>query len=71
VFSVEKRAPIYHKIHELIAYDVPYVFLVYPNALPVIHKQLIGVEKAPAGIGWNFEEWFIPKEWQTRPSWAS
>lgn len=65
IFSPEKRAPIYHRIHQLIADDVPYVFLVYPESLPVYHKKYIGVKQAPAGIGWNFEQWFVPKAWQT------
>lgn len=69
-FGVENRKPIYHEIHRLIAEDVPYVFLVYPESLPVIHKKILGVELAPAGLGWNFIHWFIPKEWQNRSVWA-
>ncbi len=64
-FDVERRKTIYRKIHELIANDVPYAFLVVPESLPVVHKKFIGVHQAPAGIGWNFDKWFIPKEWQT------
>jgi len=64
-FDLEKRKVIYHKIHALIAADVPYAFLVVPESLPVVHKKYIGVEQAPAGIGWNFDRWFIPKAWQT------
>ncbi len=63
-FGTEKRAPIYHRIHAIIADDAPYIFLTVPESLPVIHKKLIGVEQAPAGIGWNFDEWYIPKAWQ-------
>ncbi|MBV9080365.1 MAG: peptide-binding protein [Elusimicrobia bacterium] len=69
-FGVENRKPIYQKVHKLIADDVPYVFLVVPESLPVVHKKIIGVEQAPAGIGWNFEEWYIPKAWQ-KTAWAS
>jgi peptide/nickel transport system substrate-binding protein len=63
-FGVENRKPIYQKIHRLIAEDVPYVFLVVPESLPVYHKKIVGVQQAPLGVGWNFEEWFIPKAWQ-------
>jgi peptide/nickel transport system substrate-binding protein len=63
-FGIAKRQPIYHQIHKLIADDVPYVFLVYPESLPVVHKKIMGVEKAPAGLGWNFIRWYIPKAWQ-------
>lgn len=70
-FGIEKRAPIYRQIHKLIAADLPYVFLTVPEALPVVHKEIVGVEQAPAGIGWNFEEYFIPKQWQSRTTRAS
>ena len=63
-FGIEKRKPIYHRIHALIADDAPYIFLTVPESLPVVHKKIIGVELAPAGIGWNFEDWYIPKAWQ-------
>lgn len=67
-YGIEKRAPIYHKIHELIAADLPYVFLIYPQSLPVVHKKIMGVEMAPAGLSWNFNNWFIPREWQEHDS---
>jgi peptide/nickel transport system substrate-binding protein len=47
-----------------LADDVPYLFLVYPERLPVVHKKILNVELAPAGLGWNFNNWFIPKPWQ-------
>ncbi len=70
-FNLEKRKQIYHKIHEVIAGDVPYVFLVNSMSLPVIHKKIKGVELAPAGLGWNQIKWFIPKVWQEKTSYAS
>jgi peptide/nickel transport system substrate-binding protein len=50
-FDLARRQKIYRRIHALIADDVPYVFLVNPMSLPVIHKKLRGVELAPAGLG--------------------
>ena len=47
--------------YALIADDAPRIFLTVPESLPVVHKKIIGVQQAPAGIGWNFEEWYIPK----------
>lgn len=67
-FDQAKRERIYHEIHRLIADDTPYVFLVVPESLVVVHKKIMGVEQAPAGIGWNFEKWWIPKAWQERLS---
>src|SRR5207248_1068403 len=55
-FGLEKRKKIYQRLHELIAHDLPYVFLVVPESLPVVHKKIIGVEQTPAGIGWNFKD---------------
>jgi len=70
-FGEEKRKPIYQKIHRLIAADIPYVFLAVPDSLPVVHKKILGVEVTPAGIGWNFIHWYIPKKWQNRYSFSS
>ncbi|MCB4755773.1 MAG: peptide-binding protein [Elusimicrobia bacterium] len=69
-FDVEKRKAIYHKMHALIAQDVPYIFLVNPESLVVVHKKILGVEPAPAGLGWNFIHWFVPKAWQTKADYA-
>lgn len=69
-FDMEKRKAIYHRFHAVVAEDVPYVFLVHPESLPVVHKKYIGVEQAPAGVGWNFIEWFVPRAWQ-EPGYAS
>ena len=63
-YDLKMREKIYHRIHQLIAADLPYVFLYYPEALPVTHKRIVGPEVAPAGIGWNFREWYVPKEQQ-------
>ncbi|MGQ0644772.1 MAG: peptide-binding protein [Elusimicrobiota bacterium] len=59
-FDVEKRRVLYRRFHALLARDLPYIFLYYPEALPVIHKRIVGPEVAPAGLGWNFREWFVP-----------
>jgi peptide/nickel transport system substrate-binding protein len=63
-FDLSARTKDYHRIHSILADEQPYLFLVVPEALPVIHKKFLGVEMAPAGIGWNFEKWFVPKAWQ-------
>jgi len=54
VFDLKKRERIYREIHAKIFNDIPYIFLYYPEALPVVHKRFKNVEAAPAGIGWNF-----------------
>lgn len=59
-FDFEERRSRYHRLHRLLANDVPYIFLYVPDALPVVHKRIQGVEVAPAGISWNFREWHVP-----------
>ena len=61
-FNIAQRKIIYNKIHEILADDLPYIFLYYPQAMPVIHKRFVGPEIAPAGLGWNSNSWWAPKE---------
>lgn len=63
-FDQKKRKEIYNRIHELIFEDHPCVFLYVPDALPIVHSRFKGIEPAPAGIGYNFIRWFVPKEEQ-------
>ncbi|MFH1369171.1 MAG: peptide-binding protein [Elusimicrobiota bacterium] len=63
-FDHEKRKTIYHKMHRILAQDLPYIFLYYPESMPVVHKRFIGPEVAPAGLGWNFFKWYAPKTQQ-------
>ena len=62
-FDAEKRKRMYRRIHRLIHDDVPYVFLFYPDFLPVVHERFRGPEIAPIssfGFGWNFDKWYVP-----------
>jgi peptide/nickel transport system substrate-binding protein len=63
-FNFEKRKKIYQLIHKIIHDDIPYVFLYYPESMPVVHKRFKNVELTKAGIGWNFIKWYAPKEQQ-------
>ena len=63
-FDMEKRKEIYHKIHAILAKEQPYTFLYVADALPVVHKRFHGIEVAPAGIGYNFIKWYVPKDQQ-------
>ncbi|MFQ5866431.1 MAG: peptide-binding protein [bacterium] len=63
-FEMERRREIYHKIHAVLAEEQPYTFLYVADALPVVHKRFHGIEVAPAGIGYNFIKWYVPKEQQ-------
>lgn len=63
-FDREKRKQQYDIMQEEIFKDVPMVFLYAPYSLPVMHKRFHGIKPAPAGIGYNSEHWYVPKELQ-------
>ncbi|MCS7228368.1 MAG: ABC transporter substrate-binding protein, partial [Endomicrobia bacterium] len=63
-FDLNKRKKIYQSLHQIIHNDVPYVFLYYPESMPVVHKRIKNVEVSKIGIGWNFIKWYVPKEEQ-------
>jgi peptide/nickel transport system substrate-binding protein len=60
-FDIEKRRKAYFRFQEILAEEQPYVFLYAPETLPVFHKRFRGIEPAPAGIGYNFIKWYVPK----------
>ena len=63
-FDQALRKRYYDRIQEILAEEQPYLFLYVPDALPIIHARIRGVETAPLGIGWNFIKWYIPREEQ-------
>ena len=68
-YSQEKRREIYNRINRLIFDDHPYIFLYVPDALPIVHGRFKGIVPAPAGIGYNFIKWYVPKEEQRYTRW--
>ncbi|MBI1979579.1 MAG: peptide-binding protein [Elusimicrobia bacterium] len=63
-FNLEKRKQIYQKVHTLIHDDIPYIFLYYPDFLPVVQERFVGPKVVPIssfGFGWNFDEWYVPR----------
>jgi len=60
-FDQALRKRCYDRIQEILAEELPYIFLYVPDALPIIHARFRGLEVAPQGIGWNFIEWYVPK----------
>jgi peptide/nickel transport system substrate-binding protein len=63
-FDPEGRKKAYFRIQEILAEEQPYVFLYYPDALPVVHVRIHGIKPAPAGISYNFIKWYVPKSQQ-------
>lgn len=63
-FDQDKRTKIYHRIHELIYQEQPYLFLYSSEVLPIVSKRFRNVEASPIGIGYNFIKWYVPKDEQ-------
>lgn len=60
----EKRQKIYRRFQEILAEQQPYTFLYVPDALPAVSARFHGIEPAPAGIMYNFTEWYVPEDEQ-------
>ncbi len=60
-FDVEKRRKAYFRLQEILAEELPYLFLYVPDALPAYASRIRGIEPAPIGIGYNFIKWYVPK----------
>lgn len=61
-FDKQERIKMYHKIQDIMRADPPCIFLYYPENMVAIHKRFKGVELAPAGIGWNFNKWYVDEK---------
>jgi len=60
-----KRKKIYDRFQEILHEEQPYCFLYDPYALPILSSRFENVSEAPAGIAYNFERWWVPKDKQT------
>jgi peptide/nickel transport system substrate-binding protein len=59
-----ERVKYYHRIQEILAQDLPMIFLDFKDELPVVASRFYGVKEAPAGILYNFNEWYAPRKLQ-------
>jgi peptide/nickel transport system substrate-binding protein len=57
----QDRIPYYHRLQEILADDLPMIFLYYGDELPVVSSRFRGIEPGPAGILYNFNQWYVPK----------
>jgi peptide/nickel transport system substrate-binding protein len=60
-FDQEERKRYYWKIQDILAEEQPYTFLFIPYTTLAVHKRIKGIEPAPAGIGYNFKDWYVPE----------
>jgi peptide/nickel transport system substrate-binding protein len=59
-----ERVQTYHRLQEVLAEDLPIVFLYFRDALPVVASRVHGIDPGPNGIRYNFPEWFVPRALQ-------
>ena len=59
-----KRQELYAKFQEELYRDTPYCFLFVPYSLPLVQRRFQGIKPALAGIMYNFERWWVPKDKQ-------
>lgn len=63
-FDRVERKKHYDRIQEILDEEQPYTFLYVAYALPVVHRRFHGIDPAPAGISYNFNEWYVPAAMQ-------
>jgi peptide/nickel transport system substrate-binding protein len=61
IFDKGLRAQIYRKIHSILYNEQPCMFLWVADNLPIVHKRFKNIKPAPAGIGYNFTQWYVPE----------
>ncbi len=63
-FDIEERKKAYFRIQEILAEELPYIFLYVPDALPIVHARFKGIKPSPIGIGYNLHKWYVPEKLQ-------
>jgi len=63
-FSVEERKKAYFRIQEVLADELPYIFLYVPDATPMVHARVKGIKPSPIGISYNLIKWYVPAKLQ-------
>ncbi len=64
IFDKAERKLLYDRAQVILHEDQPYCFLYVPYSLPAVQKRFQGIVEAPAGITYNFNEWWVPKDRQ-------
>jgi peptide/nickel transport system substrate-binding protein len=59
-FSIEERKKAYFRIQEILAEELPYIFLYVPDATPIVHARFKGIKPSPIGISYNQPTWYVP-----------
>lgn len=65
-FNQAERKKYLDQLQTILSDEQPYLWLYAGYALPAVSKRVVGVLPAPAGIGYNSVEWYVPQTWQLR-----
>ncbi len=63
-FDIKERKRAYYKIQEILAEELPYIFLYVPDATPIVHSRFKNIKPSPIGISYNLHRWYVPKDLQ-------
>ncbi len=63
-FDRAERKRLYDRAQVILHEDQPYCFLYVPYSLPAVQKRFQGIVPAPAGISYNFDAWWVPRDRQ-------
>jgi peptide/nickel transport system substrate-binding protein len=63
-FNMEERKKAYFRIQEILADELPYIFLYVPDATPILHARFQGIKPTPIGISYNLHKWYVPQKMQ-------
>lgn len=63
-FDAGERKRVYDRFQEILVEQQPYTFLYVANSLPALNGRFRGIEPAPAGISYNFKDWYVPSALQ-------
>ncbi|MDH4231858.1 MAG: peptide-binding protein [Nitrospirota bacterium] len=63
-FDIEERKKAYFRIQEILADELPYIFLYVPDATPIVHARFKGIKPSPIGISYNLPKWYVPEKLQ-------
>ncbi len=63
-FNIEERKKAYYKIQEILADELPYIFLYVPDGIPIVHSRFKGIKPSPIGISYNLHKWYVPEKLQ-------
>ena len=63
-FDINERKKAYFRIQEILADELPYIFLYVPDATTIVSARFKGIKPAPIGITYNLPKWYVPKRLQ-------